>query len=252
ADKLSRWLRGDQRMADEDVVRLLGLCGVTADHDVAAVVVLKGQVEQYQWIAGSLFGYGRLPVDRVAWQVLEAEAHEVVTFSPMDLPPELRTRASRRHEFRYSRRRKTTPTYTHLIGEVAFIRSARDLQTTIGQFRSLLRAADKDNVTIRMVPDVLTDNAASYRIVTLADKTAAVCVDLDGAILYRDHPDAVAEHRHKLTAIEETALTMEQTFQFIKELTADLEQRLRLAKKNGRDNESLIAWWTDHPRAFRY
>ncbi|WP_157440706.1 hypothetical protein [Actinokineospora inagensis] len=62
---------------------------------------------------------------------------------------DLRTRASRRQEFRYNRRRRMKPTYTHLIDDVEFICSARDLETTIGQLRRLLRASDRSDVVVR-------------------------------------------------------------------------------------------------------
>ncbi|WP_018680571.1 Scr1 family TA system antitoxin-like transcriptional regulator [Actinokineospora enzanensis] len=247
---LWRRLRGDQLLTDEDTLRLLRQCGVTSDREHAMLLTLKRQVERNEWTCRERLWLGRVHVADVVWRELAAEACGVITYSPMDIPPELRVRVHRRRDFRFARRHRTTPTFTHLIGEVAFIRTARDLETTAKQIRRLIRDAGKPQVTIRMVPDAVMDIAVPYRVVALADDTRVACFDLDDAVLYRDDPALVAEHLDTIQDIQTAALSADDTVRFLKELAAELDVRLREARKRDHD-PGLISWWTEHPRASR-
>ncbi|WP_018683577.1 Scr1 family TA system antitoxin-like transcriptional regulator [Actinokineospora enzanensis] len=247
---LWRRLRGDQHLTDDDLIRLLRHCGVTSDREHATLLTLKRQIEQNEWTCRESMWLGPVRAAEIVWRELEAEARDIITFSPLDLPPELRLRAHRRRDFRVPRRRKTTPTYTHLIGEIAFIRTARDLDTTAKQIRRVIRDTDKPGVTIRMVPDAVMTTTVPYRVVTLTDGTRVAAFDLDDAVLYRDDPVLVYDHTHTIEHIQTTALTEDHTIQFLTELATHLDARVREARRKDRDDDTgLISWWTDHPRS---
>jgi hypothetical protein len=225
-----------QRLREADLLTLLDVYGVDDEEERAAYVKLAKEASQTGWWVGyrDVLGTG-------AYIDLETEATELRSYEALCVPGLLQTpdyaealvrgtgvtdehQITRRVEARMMRRqvleRSDAPVFTALIDEAAIHKIPHE--TAPGQIRHLV-SMQRPTVQVRIVPNSAGPHPAmggSFVVMGFPHDPSVVYLEQSLNGLFLEDEQEVQHYERLFTALEKTALSVEDSVAFLEEFLA--------------------------------
>ncbi|MEQ4303737.1 helix-turn-helix transcriptional regulator [Plantactinospora sp. B6F1] len=240
--RLSRMETGQQGIHLEDVAALLVVYGVTGEERKRLLGLVERAKDTGWWEV-----LGNLPAESRTLIRLEAEATAIVNWQPLLVPGLLQTAdyaravmngcgvgeadAQTRVAARLGRQailtRAEPPKLNVLLDEMVLRRVLGSPRVMVRQLRHLVEAAERPNVTLRVVPFELGAHTGLDGPIVLLDfarNRSVVHLEHKMSGLFLDEPERVALFRQETDRLAEVALSAAESVEFVARVATECER----------------------------
>lgn len=243
ASTLSRLENGKRDPSSEEVAAILAILGVTGGERDRLLDMARGGIG-----SSGMVEHSNPTVQSRTYLSFETQATVITNFEPLLVPglaqtaeyadavisaiqvdeddPDIEARVARRMARQAILTRKRPPRFNAILMELGLRQPIGSPKLMARQVRSLIDVADRDNVSLRLIPMstvVHAGLAGPLVMLEFANHPTVVHIEARTTGLFRDDPDEVAAYRLAVEKLTAAALDKAGSVDLLRSIARDLD-----------------------------